>query len=281
MESLQKWQDLRIRIAWNRSSRRLWPAAPILDLSPEQRRKRRNVLLYFWTGEGKRRLSGHEAAVRSGICHWSRPGWSYSCRQSPTNPLGVSSIHFDFVDDAGRVVPPGELDLPPEELPVDDPQLVNRVTSHVAELAMHYRAGAAVHSVVMAGAEVMFRGLLLMLGGAASRQHGTVSGSKAMWPEVVRYIHEHLHAPPSQEQLARQWGYTRSHFARLFKAQLGTPPYRYLLKARIARAKELLRETDLPINGVAVMTGFSETSKFSRRFRQIAGVSPSEYRGQT
>lgn len=280
MTSTPKWQDLRIRIAWNRCNRRVWPGGPLLDLSPEQRRKRRNVLLYFWSGQGTRSLPGREVAIKAGVCHWSRPGWSYACRQSPANPLGVNSIHFDFLDDAGRAVPPGELGLPPEELPVADPDLANRVTSHVAELAMHYRVGATVESAIMTGAEVMFRGLLLMLAGAASDQNKTAGGAKAMWPEVVSYIHEHLHAPPSQEQLARQWGYTRSHFSRLFKAQLGVPPHRYLLRAQIARAKELLRETDLPINGVAAMTGFSQSSRFSRCFRQITSVSPSEYREQ-
>jgi AraC-like DNA-binding protein len=251
-----------------------------LSFNPEQRRKRRNVLLYFWSGEGWRRLPQGEVRVGAGSCHWSRPGWAYACRQMPDKPLGITAIHFDFVDADGCVVPSGDLDLPCEVLHVQDHGLVEQVTAHIAGLAMHYRAGATVHPESMDGAEQMLRGLLLTLSAEVSipSRSGRQSPADEMWLEVVRYIHENLHSPPTQQQLAERWGYTRSHFSRLFKSRLGVSPQQYVLRARIARAKELLRETNAPIRGIGEMTGFTETSQFSRRFRSMTGTTPAQYR---
>ncbi len=280
MQAIMTWQDLRIRIAWNRCNRRRWAATRELPFTPEQRRKRRNVLLYFWAGEGWRRLPEGEVAVRAGICHWSRPGWSYACRQAPEQPLGITAIHFDLVDADGRVVPPDEVDLPPEVLMVRQPHLVEEVTSHVALLAMESRAGAAPSPSALAAAETLLRGLLAML--AADLQPGATSegGARTMWPEVSRYLHDNLQAPPTLTALAARWGYTRSHFSRLFAAHFGLPPHRYLLNARLALAKELLRDTELPVAQVAELAGFADPAQFARRFRQATGLTATAYRQQ-
>ncbi len=275
-----KWQDLDIRIAWNRCNRRIWKGMTELSFNPEQRRKRRNVLLYFWSGEGWRRLPQGEVRVGVGSCHWSRPWWAYKCRQISDKPLGVTAIHFDFIDADGCIVPSGDLVLPCEVLHVQDHGLVEKIAAHIAELAMHYRIGATVHPASMAGAEQMLRGLLLTLSAEVSipSRPDRQSQANEMWLEVVRYIHENLHSPPTQQQLAKRWGYTRSHFSRLFKSRLGVSPQQYVLKARVARAKELLRETDAPISRVGEMTGFMEAVQFSRRFHSMTGTTPVQYR---
>ena len=40
------WDELDVRIDWTRCTRRLWPAVPELNFTPQERRKERNVLLY-------------------------------------------------------------------------------------------------------------------------------------------------------------------------------------------------------------------------------------------
>ena len=274
------WQNLRIRIAWNRCNRRRWPPTRELPFTPEQRRKRRNVLLYFWAGEGRRRLPGGEVAVKAGACHWSRPGWAYVCRQAPDKPLGITAIHFDLVDAAERVVPPKDVELPPEALTVRNPQLVDEVTAHIAQLSMQSRAGAALSPAAQEAAEALLRGVLLMLD-AASRQPGlTGRAADTLWPEVTRYLHENLQAPPSLSDLAARWGYTRSHFSRLFSTHFGVAPHRYILNARLALAKELLRDTDLPVNHLAALAGFGDAAQFSRVFRHVARMTARAYRRQ-
>ena len=106
------WDHTTVRIDWNRCTRRRWPPTPRLEFTPQERRKSRNVLLYFWAGRGERQLPGGPTAIHPGICHWSRPGWTYACTQSPRNPLGITAIHFDLLDARGRVIPPTAISPP-------------------------------------------------------------------------------------------------------------------------------------------------------------------------
>jgi len=254
---------------------------PDLPFSSEQRHKPRHVLLYFWAGQGWRRTPEGEVPVAAGACHWSRPGWAYACRQSCRDPLGITAIHFDLADPEGLPVPSSGMSLPPEILTVRQPDLVNTITGHVAELAMQTRSGVGVDDDARQAAATLFRGLLLTLAADTAADKGqTAPDGSRMWPEVTRYVQENLAEPPSIQALARHWGYSRFHFTRLFTAQFGLPPQAYILNARLALAKELLRETELSIAQVAARTGFQSMARFSNGFRERTGLSPSAYRQQ-
>ena len=83
---------------------------------------------------------------------------------------------------------------------------------------------------------------------------------------------------PSLTQIARAQHGSPSTFRARFKAQQGVPPRRYALLSRLDRARDLLRETSLPITAVAHSLGFSSSQHLARQCRQILGLSPSEIR---
>ena len=68
------------------------------------------------------------------------------------------------------------------------------------------------------------------------------------------------------------------HFIRLFRRVYKQTPHQYLIRQRIAKAKELLRTTDLPITEICMAVGFESLGSFSTLFRKVAGISPSAYR---
>jgi transcriptional regulator GlxA family with amidase domain len=72
-----------------------------------------------------------------------------------------------------------------------------------------------------------------------------------------------------------------THFTRSFRAAFGETPHRYLQRRRIERAMALLRSTSVTVTEVAGQVGFESLGTFSRTFRSIVGVSPSEYRTST
>lgn len=277
-DQLLDWRDLRPRIVWSRCNRRLWGATSELPFSREQRRKPRHVLLYFWAGHGSRRVPSGEVAVAPGACHWSRPGWSYACRQSSAPPLGITAIHFDLLDPEGRLTPTTQTALPPEILAVRSPELVEAVTREIASQAIGIRAGIRPDSQRQQAAETLLHGLLLQLA-ADSAPASALHGPRAtMWSEIAQHIQDNLPASLSVARLARRWGYSRSHFSREFTAHFGLPPQAYILNARLALAKELLRETDLPIGQIAEMSGFSGPAPFASRFLQKTKLTPTAYR---
>jgi len=82
----------------------------------------------------------------------------------------------------------------------------------------------------------------------------------------------------SLEMLAKESGYSRVHFLRMFRAATGYAPHNYLLKLRVDRVRELLASSTSSLTDIALECGFSSHSHLSRVFRQVLGVTPSEYR---
>lgn len=103
-----------------------------------------------------------------------------------------------------------------------------------------------------------------------------LSGQKLK--RLVEYIDAHLGGDLSLEAMAAEVELSGNYLARVFKDALGLPPHRYVLGRRVERAKQLLRDTSLPIAQVALATGFSSQSHLSSWFRRLVGVTPATYR---
>lgn len=68
------------------------------------------------------------------------------------------------------------------------------------------------------------------------------------------------------------------HFSRLFKRFTGSSPHQYLLRVRLERAAQLLKDTRMRIIDIALTVGFQDATHFTRSFRRYTGVTPSAYR---
>jgi AraC-like DNA-binding protein len=80
--------------------------------------------------------------------------------------------------------------------------------------------------------------------------------------------------------LARAALMSPAHFSRQFRAAYGETPYAYLMTRRIERAKALLRRGDLSVTEVCLAVGCTSLGSFSARFTQLAGETPTAYRGR-
>jgi AraC family transcriptional regulator len=98
--------------------------------------------------------------------------------------------------------------------------------------------------------------------------------------QVIRYIDEHLAESLSLETIAQQIGISQFYFCHLFKQSMGISPYQYLLQQRIERAKHLLLHHPLDIADIALAVGFSNQSHFTRRFKQVVGMTPKRFVNQ-
>ena len=81
-------------------------------------------------------------------------------------------------------------------------------------------------------------------------------------------------------ELAAACAVSRAHLAELFTAEVGQPPYAYLLERRVERAAELLRTTTRSVSEVAAEVGFSSHAQLGRAFRRSYGSSPRQWRGR-
>ncbi len=78
--------------------------------------------------------------------------------------------------------------------------------------------------------------------------------------------------------MASACGLSRGYFVKAFYQTTGLPPHRWLIVQRVERAKEWMRNPNLPLSMIADACGFADQSHFSRTFMRLTGVSPRRWR---
>jgi AraC family transcriptional regulator len=91
-------------------------------------------------------------------------------------------------------------------------------------------------------------------------------------------LHSHLIEGISIERLADSCSLSTSAFLRAFRKSTGLPPHQWLLARRVERASQLMSQGELALAEIALSTGFSDQSHFTRVFSQRMGVSPGVWR---
>ena len=100
---------------------------------------------------------------------------------------------------------------------------------------------------------------------------------RAILLEAERYIDAHIDEPLTMERIAAASGMSASLLNRLFKQYTGFGVIGCLRRARIREACRMIRETDYNFTQIAEKTGFQSIHYFSRTFKQIEGMTPTEY----
>ncbi len=98
--------------------------------------------------------------------------------------------------------------------------------------------------------------------------------SKAQLQRVVDYIHVNLNQDLSLHELAAIVQISAHYFSQLFKQSTGTTPHQYVIRCRIERAQQLLKQGKLTIADIARAVGFVDQSHFHRHFKRLIGVTP-------
>lgn len=116
-------------------------------------------------------------------------------------------------------------------------------------------------------------------GGAATFHPGRKSHLPAL-DQALTYIDQNLHEPVQLADLAEAASVTAPHLVRLFRRELGVTPIALLWQWRVERARGLLSDTGLSVSEIGYAVGFTSSHHFSRKFRDIVGVSPKAFREQ-
>ena len=91
---------------------------------------------------------------------------------------------------------------------------------------------------------------------------------------VLKAMEEILEEPLPRVQLAQLAGLSLRQIERAFRAHLHRGVHQHYLARRLDRARQLLRETSLPMVEIALASGFGSASQFSRAFRRAFGFPP-------
>lgn len=95
---------------------------------------------------------------------------------------------------------------------------------------------------------------------------------------AMEYMEYHYREKIKINELAEYIGVNRSYLTNMFKKTIGCSPQEYLVEFRMGKAKNLLKNTDMPINVVAEAVGYPDQLAFSKMFRIYTSMSPKAFR---
>jgi AraC family transcriptional regulator len=172
---------------------------------------------------------------------------------------------------------PRDLERLPLRFAVADPLVAASLEALLRELRAPQEAGSLYADRL---ADVLVLHLIRTAGGKIPES----SAKGGLSPQALRRACERLEASAergiSLEDLAREVGMSRFHFARAFRRSTAKSPHQYLTDLRVERAKQMLLHSDLPVVDVALAAGFGSQSHFTHTFRRTTGLTPAAYRRQ-
>lgn len=96
--------------------------------------------------------------------------------------------------------------------------------------------------------------------------------------KVLEYIDENLDEHISCEKMSEYIGMNASYFSRLFKKETGMSFSDYVIKKKIEKATYLLKYSELPVEEIANLTGFTNVCYFYKAFKKVTGKTPGDIR---
>lgn len=94
---------------------------------------------------------------------------------------------------------------------------------------------------------------------------------------ILNYIAENIYTALSIEDLCEKFSISRSSLQVLFKNNLGVPPKQYISDIKLEKSKQLIKESKYTISEISSICGFASIHYFSRRFKAVYGITPTDY----
>jgi AraC family transcriptional regulator len=204
-----------------------------------------------------------------------RKEWHNISWNEPISVLSIRIPNSALTEAARERLTERSLELVPRQAVTDD-RLTHLLLALDAERARGYSAGKLfVDCIETALANI----LITSFNTFAPR---SIHGKGGLAPHVLRRVVEFMHANIDKQiglkDLAECAGLSLSHFSLQFRASTNQAPHQYMLRLRVQRSQQLLRDSRLSVLDIGLEVGFRNQQHFATVFRNSVGVSPSAYR---
>ena len=258
----------------------------------EQRRLLDYLLMYIDDGQGLCEIGNQSYEMTSGDLFFVPPDTLHSLEGLEPG-LTCPYVHFDLIYRPGIShwdfsIPGGMVDMeglqnlmhPPVPLaPVArlSGRIRARNNAKVGELIKEVAAEAA---RAQPYAQLRMSGLMLEIMAELLRGQQALDANYDEHAISLEQAAEMVKNKPdtSVEELAACCNLSNSHFRKLFARHFGCSPREFLCRSRIRHAKSLMAGGNLTLSQIATRCGFATVHSFSRAFRALEGISPTEYR---
>jgi AraC family transcriptional regulator of arabinose operon len=228
-----------------------WHARPLGD----------HLLWYVLDGVGELTVDGRRCELTAGMCIVFAPGDEPVAWHDPHRRLLIFGMHFQVgPSQADEVLPPARwCRLRDQDLAAG---LARRSD-------IGHRRG---DPLGLRQSELCLEQFLCLM--SEDIRHPAPGPVDAALDEITRAIRRDPARRWSVAELAGRASLSRSQFNRRFIAHTGLPPARYLIQARVDRARHLLAETTMSVTQVAAVLGYTDIAYFSRQYKRYTGHSP-------
>ena len=96
--------------------------------------------------------------------------------------------------------------------------------------------------------------------------------------KALYYIDKNMSENYKIENLAEEFGVSKFNFIKRFKSSTNVTPHQFIIKKKLERSKNLLKEDSLSLTDITYMLNFSDQSHFSNSFKKMYGMTPREFR---
>lgn len=120
--------------------------------------------------------------------------------------------------------------------------------------------------------------ILLLLQKNMNTEIDMISEKNKMFSDILEYIGSQYKSITGLDEIAERFYISKHYLCRLFKAHTGVSVMKYIQLLKIQKACEMLIETSLSVEKIALMCGFHTSMYFCRTFKELVGKTPSKYR---
>ena len=237
------------------------------------------LLHFVERGKGIFRTEQRSYELDEGSCFLIHPGQLVSYVSDAQHPWCYHWVAFTGQEAESRVKEAGFVTHHSVFKSIVQNPLIPSAISHMQEAFYTKKECAHLSSLgylylILAEAQNVLQSSQLRLTGTESQVQRTVK-------QMILYMSTQFAHPVSIEQMCDSLGYNRAYLSRIFKKETGLSPVTYLLKLRIDKSRQLLRERpELSIEQISSSVGLTDALYFSRQFKRFCHISPSAYRNR-
>lgn len=250
-------------------------------------------LVYILEGRGSIRINNNYYAVsKSSLFIW-RPGVLYSFHPDDSSVFTIIAFNFDFTQNNSKLdypIAPDQTkhfnsDKITEIIDFEDINAFNEILQ--LNNMMHLEKSLQIINNEYNTRKLFYTlrirsHFLLLLSEIANVTLNSGSSGRNRQMEIVdnviKFIRENYNKNITNSEIAEHVNFNPAYINRLMVKNTGVSLKQYLIRHRISISLNLLQTTDLSINQITELSGFSDMNYFSRIFKKFTGVSPTGYR---
>jgi AraC family transcriptional regulator of arabinose operon len=211
-------------------------------------------LWYVWSGEGELTLNGKHHTIGKGSCFLFRPEDETNGSHNPQKPITVSFAHFSLNTSQALELPAA---FHVQDIPTFELYFTHCVQSHLENKSRNEKE-----------AKLLLILLLMQLEREQADHFATVDHESQQLTTIMHEV----------SMLAERARLSPRYFSRKFKEITGQTAESFIIECKISRAENLLRFNGMNVTEVAEALGYRNIYFFSRQFKKMRGINPSEIR---